>query len=121
MVLDLDKTLTIQGVSGNTYIFNVYGFTRFSDLHDAFKDIPALYVFTKRGFVSGSFIHDLIYVGETGDLSKRFDNHHKENCIMRCDANCICIHSFPGSESERRMAEMDILNAFDFPCNDKSN
>ena len=122
MVEDLDTTITIQGRSGVNYIFNVYGFSKFSDLLDAFKSIPALYAFTRR-FPKGAFTftHDLIYVGETGDLSTRFYNHHKENCIMRGNANCICIHSFHGTESQRLTAETDILNAFDLPCNDKSN
>lgn len=121
MVKDLDTTITIQGKSGTNYIFNVYGFSKFADLLDAFKNIPALYAFTRR-FPNGlSFTHDLIYVGETGDLSTRFYNHHKENCIMRGNSNCICIHSFYGTESERLAAETDILNAFDLPCNDKNN
>ena len=122
MVKDLDTTITIQGMSGAYYIFNVYGFSKFSDLSDAFKSISALYAFTKRFAKSAvSYTHDLIYVGETGNLSTRFNNHHKENCIMRGNANCICIHSFYGSESERLAAEADILNAFDLPCNEKNN
>lgn len=121
MVVDLDTTITIQGMSGTNYIFNVYGFTKFSDLLDAFKSISALYAFTKRFPKGVSFTHDLIYVGETGDLSNRFNNHPKKNCIMRGNANCICIHSFYGSESERLAAEADLLNAYDLPCNDKNN
>lgn len=122
MVEDLNTTITIKGMSGTNYIFNVYGFTKFSDLMDAFKSIPAIYAFTRRfsnNFMS--YTHDLLYVGETEDLSTRFDNHHKQDCIVRCSANCICIHSFQGTQTERRAAEADILNAFDFPCNVKNN
>ena len=121
MVKDIDTTVTIQGLSGTDYIFNVYGFDRFADLIDAFKSIPALYAFTLRFPRGISYTHDLIYIGETGDLSTRFYNHHKESCIMQGKANCICIHSFLGSETERLAAETDILNAFDLPCNDKNN
>lgn len=121
MVEDLNTTVTIKGMSGTNYIFNVYGFSKFSDLFDAFKVIPALYAFTKRFARGGAYTHDLIYVGETGDLSSRFNNHHKEFCIMKGNANCICIHSFQGTESERLAAETDILNAYDLPCNDKNN
>lgn len=121
MVVDLKTTITIQGMSGTNYIFNVYGFTYFSDLVDTFKSISALYAFTRRFPQGMSFTHDLIYVGETRDLSTRFNNHHKENCIMNGSANCICIHSFYGTELERLAAETDILNAFDLPCNDKNN
>ena len=122
MVEDLNTTITIKGMSGTNYIFNVYGFTRFSDLADAFKSIPALYAFTRR-FPNGinTYTHDLVYVGETGDLSTRFHNHHKQECIVRSNANCICIHSFHGTQTERQAAETDILNAFDLPCNIKNN
>ena len=122
MVEDLNTTITIKGMSGTSYIFNVYGFSRFSDLADAFKGIPALYAFTRRIPNSViSYTHDLVYVGETGDLSTRFDNHHKQDCIVKSNANCICIHSFQGTELERFAAETDILNAFDLPCNIKNN
>jgi len=121
MIVDLDTTITIQGMSGTNYIFNVYGFTKFSDLTDAFENIPALYAFTKRFAKGSSFTHDLIYIGETSDLSTRFYNYHKKNCVIKGNANCICIHSFWGKESERLAAETDILNAFDLPCNDKNN
>lgn len=121
MVQDLNTTIVIKGMSGTNYIFNVYGFSKFSELVDAFKAIPALYAFTHRFPKGDSYTHDLVYVGETGDLSTRFNNHHKEQCIMRCNANCICIHSFQGSEKERLAAETDILNAFDLPCNEMNN
>ena len=121
MVEDLKTTVKIKGLSGREYIFNVYGFSRFSDLSDAFKSIPALYAFTRRFPYGASFTHDLIYVGETSDLSARFNNHHKEDCISRSNANCICIHSFYGTALERMASEADILNAFDLPCNDKNN
>lgn len=122
MVEDLNTTITIKGMSGTNYIFNVYGFTRFSDLSDAFNSIPALYAFTRR-FPNSvmSFTHDLVYVGETGNLSTRFNNHHKQECIVRSNANCICIHSFHGSQMERLAAEADILNALDLPCNENNN
>jgi hypothetical protein len=122
MVEDLNTTITIKGMSGTSYIFNVYGFTKFSDLKDAFKCMPAIYAFTRRFPNSAiSFTHDMVYVGETGDLSSRFENHHKQDCIVRSNANCICIHSFYGSLTERLAAEADILNAFDLPCNIKNN
>lgn len=121
MVEDLNTTITIKGMSGANYYFNVYGFSQFSDLVDAFKPISALYAFTRRFSQGSSYTHDLVYVGETGNLSTRFNNHHKEECITKAYANCICIHSFHGTELERLAAEADILNAFDLPCNDKNN
>lgn len=121
MIEDLCTTVSIQGMSGTSYIFNLYGFTKFSELKDAFNEIPALYVFTRRSWNGQIYTHNIIYVGETERLSTRFYNHHKESCIMNNNANCICIHTFYGTQSERQAAETDILNAYDLPCNILNN
>ncbi|MBO2522589.1 MAG: hypothetical protein CW336_01850 [Bacteroidetes bacterium] len=112
MVKDLNTTITIKGMSGADYIFNVYGFTKLSDLENAFKKAPALYAFTRRFHQGFSFSHDLIFVGETGDLSSWFNRRTGER-FMRSDANCICIHSFRGTSAERQIAETDIQRACD--------
>lgn len=114
MVKDLNTTITIKGMSGTDYIFNVYGFKKLSDLENAFMRTPALYAFTRRSSKGISFSHNLISVGETDDLSYRF-NRRKDAGITRNDANCICIHSFCGTSSERKMAESDILKALEIP------
>ncbi|MGC2517256.1 MAG: hypothetical protein WA383_22260, partial [Terriglobales bacterium] len=38
-------------------------------------------------------------VGETGDLSTRFDDHHKADCFAQHNANCICTHGDEDEES----------------------
>ncbi len=110
MVKDLNTTITIKGMSGVDYIFNVYGFKKLSDLENAFKKTPALYAFTRRFHQGFSFSHDLISVGETNDLSSWF-NQRTEGRVLRSDANCICIHSFRGTAIERQIAETDIQKA----------
>lgn len=118
MVQGTNTTLTLSGLSGKQYIFNLYTFDSFLELKDAFKPIPALYLFTKRWLRDAdSFSHDLVYLGETGDLSSRFDNHHRETCIVSRSANCIGIFSTTSVEKDRRLFEEDILGAYDFPCN----
>ena len=111
MITSLDTTITIKGMSGSNYIFNVYGFKSYSDLINTFTNTPALFAFTKRYSNGHAFEHDLIYVGETKDLSTSFNQSHNYNRFLRNDANCICIHSFYGSASERTAAETDIINA----------
>ena len=64
MVVDLDTTITIQGMSGNNYIFNVYGFNKFSDLYDAFKSISALYAFTRRLPQGIGYTHDVVRISD---------------------------------------------------------
>lgn len=82
-------TVTFTSDSGNKYKFNVY--SRDSN----FKALAAVYFFTKRIKKSnGRYNHSKhVYVGQTKDLSERFDDHHKMPCIKRNGANSICIHT----------------------------
>ena len=104
--------LTLTGESARKYEFNVYGF-------DAeFNAIGAVYVVTKRTKTrSGHYSHTKIYAGESGDISTRFDGHHKEECFQTHGANCKCIHS-EADEDRRRTIESDLIGAYDPPCND---
>jgi hypothetical protein len=105
-------TVTFTGNSGAKYGFNVYS------LDTDFKEIGAVYFFTKRvKKENGKFTHTKhIYVGQTEDLSERFDNHHAMPCIKRHGTNCICVHS-ESSESKRRQIEDDIIAAYTPTCN----
>lgn len=121
MVTDLKVNLTLTGASGKSYLFNLYGYDSFEQLKNAFKPLAAIYVFSQRYANEGDFNHHLIYLGQTGDLSTRYDDHHKESEINSNYGNCIWIHVFNGSDTEREEAEKDILAAYDFSCNEVNN
>ena len=40
--------LTLDGASGKQYIFDLFSFDDFDELKDAFRALPAVYVFTRR-------------------------------------------------------------------------
>jgi hypothetical protein len=104
--------LTYHGASGVLYKFTVHPWGT------VFKAVGAVYCVTKRTPKSdGGGSHDLIYIGETGDLSERFDAHHKAACMERHGANCICIHVERDVQVRLRM-EADLLAEHDPPCND---
>ena len=104
-------TLTVSGKSGNKYDFDVYSF------NTSFKAIGAVYLITERTKKSdGGGSHSYIYVGETDDLSTRFNSHHKAACFTRQNANCKCIFA-EESENKRLSIESDILDNDNFPCN----
>lgn len=113
--------LTLNGISGKEYIFDLYTFIDFSELRSAFLPRAAVYVFTRRRATSEGFTHDLIYLGETENLSMRFGNHHKESVITAHYANCIGIYGTPFNNEQRKQIEADILAAYDFPCNEQLN
>jgi hypothetical protein len=104
--------LIVEGESGTKYKFEVYS------RETTFNHVSAVYLLTKRTQKSdGTGTHEFLYVGETGDLGTRFDDHHKQDCFDRKGANCICVHR-DGNEKSRLATESDLLAARNWPCND---
>jgi hypothetical protein len=97
------------GKSGKTYTYRVYEFGTM------FKQTPGNYIFageTKPDTLSP------IYIGQTGDLSERFDNHHKMPCIRREGATNICVHGSSENEETRQAEEGDLIDQWKPVCND---
>lgn len=106
---------TITGKSGTIYSFDIY------TTDTKFKAIGGIYIFTKRfQGTDQKFYHVIIYCGKAEDLSTRFNDHHKQDCIDKNKANCICIKSV-STETERIEIETDILNGNNFKCNEVLN
>ena len=104
-------TVTFTGASGTSYTFTVY------DWGKPFpKDYAAVYCITKRYSDEGEFRHKVIYVGETEDLSTRFDNHHKQDCFDEYGKNCVCVLE-ESDEQTRRDIEADLIKNYKPPCN----
>ena len=57
-----------------------------------------------------------IYIGQTGDLSERFDSHHAMDCIDREGATHIHVHLNSSAEETRREEERDLIDSYDPPC-----
>jgi hypothetical protein len=106
-------TVVFTGASGEKCEFNAYSWgTSFK------KDYGAVYFVTKRSKNSeGGYSHTRSYVGQTEDLSTRFDNHHKQECFDRHGANCICVYS-EQDEDARLEIEQDLIANYNPPCND---
>jgi len=122
MVRELNKVTTLTGKSGKKYEFFLWSFDEFDDIQRTFKG-SGLYLFTNRHKDErGVFKHSYIYLGETGDYFTRYDNHHKEKCIVTHNSNCIGFYSMPNSSEEERIdLEDDLLAAYFFPCNKADN
>lgn len=103
--------LTLTGKSKQKYDFDVY------PINTNFKSIGAVYYISKRTKKSdGTRNHEKIYIGQTGDISERFDNHHKENCFNLHGANCISICQ-NNNENDRFNMETDLIQQYNPPCN----
>ncbi len=104
--------ITYTGQSGTIYQFEIHSW-------DApFDEVGAVYIITRRTVKpEGGGTHVRIYIGQTADLSERFDNHHKISCFEQHNANCICIH-VDDNENSRRTKEADLIAVYRPPCND---
>ena len=100
--------ITLQGRSGATYEFQVYPWGT------DFKPLGAVYAVLK---LRTDRRYDVIYIGETGDLSERFDSHHKAWCFDRNGKTHIGVH-LESSQSRRRVIEQDLIANYTPPCND---
>lgn len=102
-------TILWHGKSGKKYKYWVYQIdTTFNDKEGA------NYIFAKET-PPGNYRP--IYIGQTGDLSERFDNHHKMPCIKTNKATHIHVH-LNSNEQSRLTEENDLLQRWTTPCND---
>lgn len=85
-----------------------------SDLNSAFKESPGNYIFAKET-QAGRFTP--IYIGQTGNLRERIENHDQLPCIRRNEATHICSHTSSSDEETRRAEEDDLIQRWDPVCN----
>ena len=83
-----------------------------------FNAVGAVYAIT-RSYLKANGItttHNIIYIGQTSDLSYRFDNHHQIDCFNLHNWNRICVHP-DGNEASRLEKEHDLIDKYNPPCN----
>lgn len=108
----LIETITAQAKSGKKYEFSVY------PIDYECPDEKGVYMFTRRE--PNPVLHHIIYIGIASSFQKRFYTHHKDSCIDKNKANCICLLNVP-NEQERKNIEKDLLAAYNTPCNEVNN
>lgn len=98
------------GGSGCRYDFRVYLWGHH------FKPVAAVYVITERRLEPDGKVQYLpIYVGETIDLSRIFENHPCEECFQVYFANTVA--AFAEEDSKNRKAiVLDLLSVIKPPC-----
>ena len=104
-----EQTIKWVGRSGKEYTYWIY------DIGATFGKSPANYVFAKETKPDTLLA---IYIGETGDISERFDNHHKMPCIRQNGATYICAHTSSGDKEVRCEEESDLIANYHPVCND---
>jgi excinuclease UvrABC nuclease subunit len=94
--------ISATGASGTKHTFTIY------PLNTPFSAVGGVYLILRQNTV--------LYVGQTGDLSNRFDAHHKESCWLRQQADRMAAIAVSG-ERERLQIEADLINAYNPACN----
>jgi excinuclease UvrABC nuclease subunit len=94
--------INATGASGTNYPFTIY------PLNTQFNAVGGVYLILKQNTV--------LYVGQTGDLLRRFDAHHKELCWLRHQADRMAVTGV-ASESQRLQIEADLIKAYNPTCN----
>jgi len=103
-------TLIIKGKSGTEYTFYVH------KLPVSFKKTGGVYLYTK--LLDNKKTHSYIYLGITGDLSERFDDHHKAECIKREGGTHLCAFT-ESNKTRRESIEEDLLVSISTKCNEQ--
>ena len=102
------STVEWTGKSGRKYTYWVY------PLPVNFTSVPGNYIFAKRN-ERGQWVP--VYIGETGDLSERFENHHAMHCIRKNNATHLLVHKSSSERSKRLNEETDLLQNYSPSCN----
>jgi excinuclease UvrABC nuclease subunit len=103
-----NQTVSATCATGATYNFYVYPWG--TDL----KQIGGVYMVLRKGYQNGNY--DVLYLGQTGDLSARFDNHHKKPCFDRNRKTHIAA-MVESSEAKRLNIEADLIRKYNPNCN----
>lgn len=101
-------TVIWTGASGKKYTYYVY------KLPPNFVAKPGNYIFAKTNSQNQ---WEAAYIGETENLSERFDNHHAMPCINRNGATHIQAHVTNGGKQARLNEETDLVRNYNPTCN----
>lgn len=100
--------LPLVGATKRSYGFQVYTWGT------NFNRAGAVYAVLKQ---TSPGRYQVIYIGQTGDLSQRFNDHHKQGCFDRNGKTHIGVYPEP-TESKRFDVETDLVRNYNPTCND---
>lgn len=93
---------TATGASGTTYHLDVF------PLGTPFRALGGVYIVCNG--------HTAPYIGQTGNLAERFEDHHKSFCWRSHGANNMAV-MVVSSEPHRLAIERDLIQSLQPSCN----
>lgn len=103
-----DKVTAI-GASGRKYDFEVYPWGQ------PFRPVGGVYLVLKKKPETQP-TYDVLYVGQTGNLDQRFDDHHNQQCFDRNAKTHLGVRG-ESAEQARLAIERDLLGNYKTACN----
>lgn len=102
-----NPTVSLRGRSGQSHQFRVYPWGT------EFKPVGGVYAVLR---LDGLLGYTALYVGQTTNLSERFDGHHKRHCFDRHRKTHIGVLVEP-STARQLAIESDLVAANHLVCN----
>lgn len=109
--------VNFTGKSGRPHAFWAW------PLDTRFKPVAAVYLVTKRAYRNSTYrmaSHDVIFIGQTENLSETFAATVSLERYLQHGANCICVFLLADAE-QRRAIELDLLASHSTYCNGGGN
>ncbi|MFH7321535.1 GIY-YIG nuclease family protein [Desulfurivibrio sp. D14AmB] len=106
-----EDKITVIGASGRSYEFYVYPWGQ------EFKPVGSVYLVLKKNLGLRP-TYEILYVGQTCNLSERFDCHHKKQCFDRNGKTHIGVR-VTSTEQERLAIERDLIAKYQPICNSR--
>jgi hypothetical protein len=100
------RTLLLTGRSGASYTFYLFPWG------EQLKAIGGVYAVLRQDPTQLT----VLYAGQTGDLSERFDNHHRAADFRQSRASHLAALGVE-TEVQRRQIETDLVRYYDPPLN----
>lgn len=101
-------TIELTGVSRNQYTYWVY------PIDASFNPAPGNYALAR---LNPNRTYTLLYIGQTADLSERFDNHHKMPCVKANGGTHLAAHVNSAGQQARLTEEQDLIAKYHPACN----
>ena len=104
--MEAEDKVTLKGQSGAQYEFEVYQWGTLLEL------TGGVYLVLRK-LPAGNY--SILYIGQTVDLSERFDNHQQAACFTRNGRTHVAVR-VENSKEKRLATETDLIRNYQTSC-----
>ena len=104
------STINFSGQSGTVFTFDTQDISKTPTIRES------VYFVTHRKINVFGAVRDVVYIGQSVDITSKFPDHPKKACFQEHEADCLCIYA-EDSEPERQRIYDDLINGYEPKCN----